>query len=514
VAEVTAGRLARGALLWNGAQLWAIASRLILTPLVLDRIGLEGFGAWSLLFGLTSYVTMIDASFATAYGKLTAELDRRQDHALLAEAIGAGIASLGAIALVGVTLLWLLAPLVLAPLGVPEALRADARVALLLVSLAAALQVTFGGVQRVLEGFQRLDLRVAWDVAGSVVDFAVCLPLLFADFGLVALGTAYLTGRVFAMAGTWWSVRRVAPELRLSPRRMSRRGLHAVFSLGARFQGLALLNTVAGEGIRMLMSALCGISFLGALELARRVLSLATTPATSIIAPLLAAFANLDAGGDRARWERLLERSSKLLGCAALAALAFAALFAEPLLYGWTGRSVPEAAFAVRVLAVSSFFRLLTGVGTASLRAAGTVRLEFQYGTLGATGSLLGTGLGYALAGYEGVIVALAAAQVLGASYFLVCFTQLRALSLRRYLSRSILRPAGGVLPALLLVALASLWLPGLRDFEQSRVVVLANLAVVAALALLAGAPLLWWGVLSDEERLAARGMLQRRPSG
>jgi O-antigen/teichoic acid export membrane protein len=514
VAEVTVGKLARGALLWNGAQFWAIASRLVLTPIVLDRIGLAGFGAWSLLFGLTSYVTMIDASFATAYGKLTAELDRRRDHALLAEAIGAGIAALGAVALVGVAALWFAAPLVLPPLGVPEALRADARVALLLVSLAAALQVSFGGVQRVLEGYQRLDLRVAFDVAGSITDFVVCLPLLFLDFGLVALGTGYLIGRVVAMAGAWWGVRRSAPELRLSPRRMSRSGLRAVLSLGARFQGLAVLNTVAGEAVRMLISALCGISSLGALELARRLLSLATTPASSIVAPLLAAFANLDAGGDRVRWQRLLERSSKLLGCAALAALAFAALFAEPLLYAWTARQVPEAVFTARVLAVSSFFRLLTGVGTASLRAAGTVRLEFQYGALGATGSLLGTLLGYAWAGYPGVIVALACAQVIGAAYFLVRFAQVRALSLRRYLARAVARPAGGVLPVLALVAVASLWLPELRTFDGGRLVVLANLAVVVALALLAGAPLLWWGVLSGEERAAARGLVARRLAG
>ena len=508
MAKVSAGRLARGALLMNAGQLWGVVSRLVITPLVLDRIGLAGFGAWSLVFGLTSYVTMIDASFSVAYGKLTAELDRRRDHALLAESIAAGATALGSAALVGVAVLWFLAPLVLPPLGVPEALRDDARVALLLVALAAALQMSFGCVQRVLEGLQRLDQRVQLDIAGSIVEFAVSLALLGAGLGLVALGAGYLLGRVASIAGAWWLVRRVLPELRLSPWRGSRRGLREVFSLGARFQGLAVLNTVAGETVRMLVSALCGISALGALELARRLLTLAATPATSIIAPLLAAFAHFDAGGDRVRWERLLERSSKLLSCVALAALAFVALFAEPILFAWTKRVVPETVFTVRVLAASSFCRLLTGVGTAALRAAGTVRLEFLYGTIGATCSLLGTGLGYAVAGYRGVIVALASAQVLGACFFLVRFAQARDLSLRAYLARAVALPAAAVLPALLLVGLASLWLPGLHAFEAGRTVVLANLAALVALSLLAGAPLLWWGVLSAEERSAVRNLL------
>jgi O-antigen/teichoic acid export membrane protein len=226
---------------------------------------------------------------------------------------------------------------------------------------------------------------------------------------------------------------------------------------------------------------------------------------------LLAAFANLEAGGDRERWQRLLERSSKLLGCAAFAALAFAALFADPLLYAWTARRVPEAAFTIRVLAVSSFFRLLTGVGTAALRAAGTVRLEFLYGTIGATGSLLGTGLGYLVAGYPGVIVALAAAQVLGAGVFLLRFAESRAVSLRAYLWGSLALPAAALVPALLLVALAALRLPALHDPEAGRLVVLANLAVLAVVAVFVGSPLLWWGVLSGDDRRTALELVRRR---
>jgi hypothetical protein len=167
----------------------------------------------------------------------------------------------------------------------------------------------------------------------------------------------------------------------------------------------------------------------------------------------------------------------------------------------------------VRVLALSSFCRLLTGVGTAALRAAGTVRLELQYGVIGATCSLLGTLLGYAVAGYPGVIVALAAAQVIGASYFLTRFARARQLSLRGYLADAVAWPVAGIVPGLLVVGIASLFLPGLRAFDAGRPLVLVNLAALASFALLVGAPLLWWGVLSGEERRMARGMLERRSS-
>jgi O-antigen/teichoic acid export membrane protein len=512
VADVSARKLVRSSLALNLGQAWQIISRFVLTPVILAKLGLEGFGAWVLVCGLTNYLAVVDTSFSTAYAKLTAEFDRRRDYDLLSEAIGSGMAVIGMVGVVGVGLLYVIGPLVLPLLGVPEDLLAGASSALFLVSIAVGLRLSLGCMLQVLDGLQRLDLRVQVNVLGSMVDFAFSLALLYLDFGLVALGSGLLAGRVVAITGAWVLVSRLLPQLRVSPRRLSRRGLGTILSLGARFQLLAVMNTVIGEAIRMMMSALCGIAVLGAFSLSRRLLSLATIPASSIIAPLLAAFANLEAGGDQERWELLLRRASKFLACAALVALVFIALFADALLFAWTGQRVELGSFTVRVLAIGTFFRLLTAVGTTSLRAAGTVRLEFLYGILGSVASLVGVLLGYAIAGYTGIVVALTSAQVLGAAYFIQAFAATRNVSLRRYLVGAVLLPAAAVAPALLLLQIGSRWLPGLGPQVEARLLVLASLGIAAGVYALASAPLFWWGVLSIEDRTAVMGVLRAPP--
>jgi O-antigen/teichoic acid export membrane protein len=513
VAEVSLRALVRNALYVNAGELWRIASRLVLTPIILTKIGLEGYGTWALLLGLCSYVTMLNMSFSTAYTKLTAELEQRGDYERLSEALGAGMVVIGSVGLAGLAGVWVIAPWVLPWLQVPPELVGGAHQALLIVCLGVALDMSVGCALHVLVGLQRIDQRTRLNVAGSIVDFGITLPLLYAGFGLMALAVGFLCGRALAVGAAWLLVRRNCPALALSPFQMSRSGLRSVLSLGLRFQALGLLNTAVREAIRMLISALCGVSLLGAYHLASRLLSLATTPASSIIAPLLPAFAHLDASRDVARWQTLFFSASKALAAAAVVALGFTALFADPLLFAWTGRHIPEAAFTVRVMAVANFVRLLTGVGTAALRAAGTVRLEFAYGVVGSTASVLGIAVGYRLAGFTGVVTALGAAVVIAGSWFLWRFTRTRSLSIRSYVGSSLLLPAALLAPVIVGVSFASTALPLLAFDSPDRWTVLLSLMVAAGASAAACAPVGWSWILSPAERAALRGLVPVRSS-
>lgn len=514
MAEVTTRTLARNTLAVNAGQLWQVLSRFVLTPLVLAKIGLEGYGTWALLFGLTSTVSMLQTSFGTAYGKITAERERREDWDGLAEAVTSGMLSVGAAGAAGFLALWALAPWYLPWLGVPVGDVEGAARALALVGAGIVLEMSLGGALRVLEGLQRTDLRVRIQVEGSVVDFAVALGLLYAGWGLLALATGFLVGRVFQVLGAWARLRRVASPLVRARWRPSRQGLRAVASLGMRFQALALLNMLARQAVRLTLSALGGVAVLGTYHLAFRLLSLARTPAQSVVAPLLPAFARLESGGDRERWSALLRRSTKALAVAAIAALGFTALFAEPLLYAWTERHVPDAVFTVQVMAGASVLALLTGVFTAALRASGTVRLELVYGAVGAAGSLLGLAVGHALAGYRGAVVGLAAARVLAVAWFLLRFAEARGVGLGRLMGPSVALPAVGLAPVLAAVVLAGTHLPFLVLQGESRIAIAASLAALAALCAAASAAVAWIGLLSAEERAGLRRelpLLRRR---
>jgi len=132
VTEVNIKSLSRNSICAGVLQLWQIGSRLFLTPLIIAKIGLAGYGTWTLLFGICAYVSMFDTSFGFAYTKFTAEYDRKGDYATLSEIIGSGIALITGFGFIVLCIIWFLRVPILQVLNVPGNLINDAKIALLI----------------------------------------------------------------------------------------------------------------------------------------------------------------------------------------------------------------------------------------------------------------------------------------------------------------------------------------------------------------------------------------------
>ena len=92
MARVTPRSLLRSSGVSGAVQIVRVVSSLLLTPIILAAIGLEGFGVWALLFSLSNSIHVMGVSFGNAYAKLTAEYDARGDYEGLSERIGSGLA--------------------------------------------------------------------------------------------------------------------------------------------------------------------------------------------------------------------------------------------------------------------------------------------------------------------------------------------------------------------------------------------------------------------------------------
>jgi O-antigen/teichoic acid export membrane protein len=422
MATVTAQSLGRNSLFAALAQLWRIGSRLVLTPIILQQIGLGGYGTWVLLFSLSAYISLFDTSFGFAYSKYTAEYDRRGDYRTLAEIIGAGIISIGSMGLVALLATAVFRYPILEALQVPETIRGDSGIALVIVMFCLFLRMSFGCTFQILGGLQRIDLRYKLEIFASFVEFCTALVLLVRGWGILGLALGHLTGQVSSTIWAWVLCKRIAPNLRISVFRCSREGFRLILALGGKFQLLTIVNVAAREGIKILLSVLLGVGAVGIYNLAIRLLQLGSSLSQSLIGPLMPAFANLYAGNEKERWERLFVRSSKVIAALGASSLAFIALFADQALLAWTGEAFPRAAWTIRVLATVEFLLLLTGVASASLRARGVLGPELAFSTAAVVALLLCIYPFYQLAEYRGIIFALLLSRVVFSVGFLAFF--------------------------------------------------------------------------------------------
>jgi len=428
---------------------------------------------------------------------------------VLSTVISSGLVVVASAAALGLTALWLAHAWVLPMLGVPPHLLHETERTLAVLSAAVVFEAGAGCVLDVLAGLQRMDLKFRFIIFGSVTEFATALALLLTGAGMVALPLGLLAGEVVSIGFGGLHCRRLRPALVLSPFRASMAGIKQVIGLGMRFQGLVLVSTTLTQGIRMLLSSLYGTSALGIFHLADRLLSVGRTPGAAVIGPLMPAFANLGAGPAR-RWQRLFVHASRALGLAAALPLLFAAVFAGPILFAWTGQYFPDAAWTVRVLAPMEFVILLTGVAGARLRAAGTVRLELTSGVLGGVLAVVGLIAAYPVAGYAGSVVAIACGRSAGAWWFLDRFFSSHHLDRWQYTRTTVLAPVLLFAPAGLLLGAAAFALPMLSSGNAGRWIVLSTLALLAGTYALVCIPITWFLGLSAPTRAGIVRLIRR----
>lgn len=435
MAKVELSTLARSTLVAWLAEAWRIGSRFILTPIVLSQIGKEGYGVWTLVFSLSNYVSMVNASFGVAYVKATAECVRSGERERLERVLGSGMLVIGGVAVVGLLATWWLGEWVLQAINVPDRFLGEGRIALLLIMGCLVLRMSVGCALEVLAGLQRVDLTYRLYILASFVEFFVTLPLLLLGWNIVGMGIGYAVGQVACIALAWRSLRKLAPELRLSPLRWSREGVREVFSMGGRFQLLGIVTTSVMEGVKILLSVLLGVGWVAIYDLCDKLINLGKSLSSSVLAPLLPAFADLQAGAETVRERALFVQASKALALVSCGTFAFLAALGEPVLLAWTNQDVHEAAVALQMLALGEVLMLQTGVVSANLRARGMVMLELVC-ALVATVVVLVSVVPLARAlDFDGIVIARLAGQAIGAVWYLRAYFRFANMRAGEYLA-------------------------------------------------------------------------------
>jgi O-antigen/teichoic acid export membrane protein len=344
----------------------------------------------------------------------------------------------------------------------------DSGTALSLITAAVLLRLTVGCVFKILEGLQRMDLGYKMTILGSAFEFVVAIALLSAGYGLVGLAIAYLCGELLATSVGWVLCHRLCPMLHLSPFLLTRDTFRELGSLAARFQVSSLLATGYGNGLKAVMSGLFGTSMLAAYELADKLFNLARVLSAAGFTPLMPAFANLHQAEDPGKWRSLYTIGSKAVAVVAVISLSTLVVFADQAILVWTGEEYDLVAWIIRAMFVAHFMNILTGVGTSSLRAQGSMRLEILFRINAIVLTVITAVPGTLLGGFKGFIMAFAFSFFTASAWFVIAQSRQLGPDFVRELRRLVIRSSavggslilGGLLLRPLLDQLGPAWPP------------------------------------------------------
>jgi O-antigen/teichoic acid export membrane protein len=402
---------------FNGlAQIAPVVAALAITPLLLDRLGLDRFGIWSLALVILSTLTILEGGVAASLARFFAIYAAHDDRA------DAGRLLLGSFvffALIGLGLtlaVFPLAPALVGLLDVPARLNGDAVFMLRWLPPLAALALMADSTAALLQGNGQFSPLAATMVASSAT-FVVAVVVLVQPGALRGLIIATALRYVVVVAASLvFAARHVSIRRPLLPSRATTREL---WRFASRMQLSALTGLVNVQLDGLVIAAVLPIRYVGLYSIGMQAASAARSLPLYAFAPMLMRLTTIfrKEGRDAtaAEFERLERRWLPIVlgyGVVAVAAIGFSV----PV---WLGDRYALSGVVAAVLLAGYMVHVgLTGMRTCYVRAVGRPGLEAWYSFVWTIGNAVFTIPLALLAGVIGVVSVTAVTGAVASVYF------------------------------------------------------------------------------------------------
>lgn len=358
--------------LWNlaGTAVPMVAA-LALIPYTLKSLGAESFGVLTLIWGLIGYFSVFDMGVGRALTVQLSQLSGQRRTADTGPMVRAGMVMTGAAGVLGVALVWLLAPALAGQwLKISPALQDEARQAFLVAAIGVFPTTLASGLRGALEGMDRFAASNLSRILLGVLMFVLPAWSIHAHGPQLELIAQYL------VAGRFLVVLGMAVQLRGSLLAgglgISLRHLQALWSYGVWVSVTGIVGPLMVYGDRFFVSASVGADQLPLYAIPQDVLLrllLIPSALTGALLPLLAAMSAADAA-------QAYRKTYRRVGWSMLAVSALAAALAYPVLALWISADFARAALPVAlVLCVGVWVNSLATVPYTLLHAKGNPRL-------------------------------------------------------------------------------------------------------------------------------------------
>jgi O-antigen/teichoic acid export membrane protein len=402
---------------FNGlAQFAPVLVALAITPLLLQRLGLDRFGIWSLALVVLSTLAILEGGVAASLARFFAIYAARDNRADAGRLLLGSFLFLAFVGL-GVTLaVFPVAPAIIGLLDVPTQLQGEAVFVLRWVPPLVVLALVADSTAALLQGNGQFRALAATMITSSAT-FAVAVIVLVqpgAFRGLI-IATA-LRYVVVVVASLIFAAGHVSIRRPLLPSRATAREL---WRYASRMQLSVLTGLVNVQLDGLVIAAVLPIRYVGLYSIGVQAASAARSLPLYAFAPLLTrlttTFRDEGRGAAGAEFERLERRwLPAVLGYGVVAVAAIG--FSVPV---WLGDRYALSGVTATILLAGYMVHVgLTGMRTCYVRAVGRPGLETRYSFVWTIGNALLTVPFALLAGVVGVVTVTAVTGAVASLYF------------------------------------------------------------------------------------------------
>ena len=211
--------MGRNAILNTLSLGFSLAVAFFISPFLVHRLGSVGYGTWTLVTSLISYMTLLDLGLRGTVTRFVSRYHAQGSHEESSRAVSAVFWIRLWTGLVILSATVILSTLASSLFRIPPEMQASARWAVVLVGTSLAVTLTFGIFGAVLAALQRFDLLCGVSMSQIALRTAGTIWLLKSGHGIVALAAWELCVVILANTALTVLATRVYNEIRVMFRR-------------------------------------------------------------------------------------------------------------------------------------------------------------------------------------------------------------------------------------------------------------------------------------------------------
>jgi len=261
----------------------------ILYRFLLNTIGAEQLGIWSLVLATTSVTQIANFGLGGSVVKFVAKYVAREEDKKVSGIIQTAAISVGAF--VGLILLicYPIAKLVLR-LVIPNESFPLAISILPYAFVALWIMVVTSIFHAGLDGYQRIDLRSVLLMGGAILHLFLCF-ILAPIHGLVGVAYARVIQNITILFSSWFLLKRCLPLLPIFPLKWNKVLFKEIIGYGMNYQVISISSMFYDPLTKALLSKFGGLSMVGYFEMASKMiqqLRLLIVSANQVLFPAIA----------------------------------------------------------------------------------------------------------------------------------------------------------------------------------------------------------------------------------
>jgi O-antigen/teichoic acid export membrane protein len=365
--------------LFNGCgKLASYLAVVILSPIILSRLGAERFALWAIVTLFAGQFGLLDLGFSTVLAKYVAEYKATNQLELANALFTAALSCYGLIsgALLAV-LLYFRIPM-FRFFSVPESFWSEWHYLIPGMVLIFFLTSILSVLQSIICGMQEMAITNVAAVLQGGCMVALTIALLRASYGLRGVVLATVLSLLIAVVFLLFFVIRLVPSLRLVSFIGEARFIPAL-RFGATVQLSKISSVAVAYGDRILISHFLGLILLAKYQLGYTVISAMRGAALLLVSAVVPATSDLAARSDRNSLQNLYWRGTKYTVLTSLAIGSGIMALAPVITRAWLGHDDNVVSIIIRFLAAGQLVHVMTGLGTSMCEGMGLVALEAKF---------------------------------------------------------------------------------------------------------------------------------------